>query len=310
MSAIATSQTMNQSLNIPSHSDLFEPTIKALKSLGGSGTVQEIHDKVCELQSFSEQQQSILHKQGPQTEIDYRLGWARTYLKVYGVLESVRRGVWSLTEKGRNLQVINPKEINRFVNQTTRKKSEKVSSESVEDFNLLPQPTIETIESISEHDQIPANSEIWIEKLLEILQQIPPDSFERLCQRILRESGFIKVEVTGRKGDGGIDGIGVLKIALLSFQVFFQCKRYKGSVGSSEIRDFRGAMVGRTDKGLFLTTGTFTSSAKQEATRDGAPVLDLIDGEQLCQILKDLNLGVETKMIEVVEIDQNWFNHL
>ncbi|MBD2481643.1 restriction endonuclease [Planktothrix sp. FACHB-1365] len=301
---------MNQSLNIPSHSDLFEPTIKALKSLGGSGTVQEIYDQVCQLQSFSEQQQSILHKQGPQTEIDYRLGWVRTYLKVYGVLESVGRGVWSITEKGRNLQVINPKEINRFVNQTTRKKTEKVSSESVEDINLLPQPTIETIESISDQDQIPANSDIWIEKLLEILQQIPPDSFERLCQRILRESGFIKVEVTGRKGDGGIDGIGVLKIALLSFQVFFQCKRYKGSVGPSEIRDFRGAMVGRTDKGLFLTTGTFTSSAKQEATRDGAPVLDLIDGEQLCQILKDLNLGVETKMIKVVEINQNWFNHL
>ncbi|MFM6208644.1 winged helix-turn-helix domain-containing protein, partial [Planktothrix sp.] len=216
---------MNQSLNIPSHNDLFEPTIKALKSLGGSGTVQEIHDKVCELQSFSEQQQSILHKQGPQTEIDYRLGWVRTYLKVYGILESVGRGVWSLTEKGRNLQVINPKEINRFVNQTTRKKTEKVSPESVQDFNVLPQPTIETIESISDNDQIPANSDIWIEKLLKILQQIPPDSFERLCQRILRESGFIKVEVTGRKGDGGIDGIGVLKIALLSFQVFFQCKR-------------------------------------------------------------------------------------
>ncbi|MEL0589443.1 MAG: restriction endonuclease [Planktothrix rubescens PR222] len=290
---------MNQSLNIPSHSDLFEPTIKALKSLGGSGTVQEIYDQVCQLQSFSEQQQSILHKQGPQTEIDYRLGWVRTYLKVYGVLESVRRGVWSLTEKGRNLQVINPKEINRFVNQTTRKKTEKVISDA-----------IELIEPISDQDQIPIDSDIWIEKLLKVLQQIPPDSFERLCQRILRESGFIKVEVTGRKGDGGIDGIGVLKIALLSFQVFFQCKRYTGSVGPSEIRDFRGAMVGRTDKGLFLTTGTFTSSAKQEATRDGAPVLDLIDGEQLCQILKDLNLGVETKMIEVVEIDQNWFNHL
>ncbi|VXD24639.1 restriction endonuclease [Planktothrix paucivesiculata] len=301
---------MNQSLNIPSHSHLFDPTIKALESLGGSGTVQEIHDKVCQLQSLSEPQQSILHKQGPQTEIAYRLGWVRTYLKVSGVLESVGRGVWSLTEKGRNLQVINPKEINRFVNQTTRKKTEKIIIESVQDFNLLIQPTIETIESISDQDQIPVSSDIWIEKLLEILQQISPDSFERLCQRILRESGFIKVEVTGRKGDGGIDGIGVLKIALLSFQVFFQCKRYKGSVGPSEIRDFRGAMVGRTDKGLFLTTGTFTSSAKQEATRDGAPVLDLIDGEQLCQILKDLSLGVETKMIEVVEIDHNWFNHL
>ena len=146
--------------------------------------------------------------------------------------------------------------------------------------------------------------------MLSILCVIPADAFERLCQRILRESGFIKVEVTGQKGDGGIDGIGVLKIALLSFQVFFQCKRYSGSVGPSEIRDFRGAMVGRTDKGLFMTTGTFTRAAKQEATRDGAPALDLIDGEQLCHILKDLNLGVTTKTIEVVDISESWFNSL
>ncbi len=146
--------------------------------------------------------------------------------------------------------------------------------------------------------------------MLSILQKVPPDAFERLCQRLLRESGFVKVEVTGKKGDGGIDGIGVLKIALLSFQVFFQCKRYAGSVGASEIRDFRGAMVGRTDKGLYITTGTFTSTAKKEATRDGAPALDLIDGEQLCRILKDLNIGVETKTIEVVEIHESWFNRL
>jgi restriction system protein len=131
-----------------------------------------------------------------------------------------------------------------------------------------------------------------------------------LCQLILRSSGFIKVQVTGKRGDGGIDGIGVLRIALLSFQVFFQCKRYIGTVGPGEIRDFRGAMVGRTDKGLFITTGTFTSEAKKEATRDGAPALDLIDGTQLCVILKDLKLGVETKTIEVVKIDESWFSHL
>jgi restriction system protein len=154
------------------------------------------------------------------------------------------------------------------------------------------------------------NSDQWIEKLLEVLQSLSPDAFERLCQRILRESGFTKVQVTGRKGDGGIDGVGVLKIALLSFQVFFQCKRYKGSVGPGEIRDFRGSMIGRTDKGLFLTTGTFTVSAKQEATRDGAPALDLIDGEELCRLLVKLQLGVKTKTIEVVEINQDWFKNL
>jgi restriction system protein len=182
-------------------------------------------------------------------------------------------------------------------------------SESAVDDNAEPETNDNLGESL-ELTQIPVDSEVWIDKLLSLLQQIPADAFERLCQRILRESGFIKVEVTGRKGDGGIDGIGVLKIALLSFQVFFQCKRYVGSVGASEIRDFRGAMVGRTDKGLFMTTGTFTSSAKREATRDGAPALDLIDGEQLCKILKDLKLGVDTKTIEVVEIKESWFNQL
>lgn len=307
---------MNQSPIIPTPNDLIEPLIKALKTLGGSGTVQEIYDKVCELGNFSDVQQNILHKQGPNTEIAYRLAWARTNLRIYGALENVRRGVWSLTEKGRNLEAIDITEINKVVQKSTQQKSQLISGNKNDQEIKITPSNIDFTNNTSEHefikinDQIPIDSDIWIEKLLKVLQQIPPDSFERLCQRILRESGFIKVEVTGRKGDGGIDGIGVLKIALLSFQVFFQCKRYTGSVGPSEIRDFRGAMVGRTDKGLFLTTGTFTSSAKQEATRDGAPVLDLIDGEQLCQILKDLNLGVETKMIEVVEIDQNWFNHL
>ncbi len=116
--------------------------------------------------------------------------------------------------------------------------------------------------------------------------------------------------MTGKSGDGGIDGVGVLKIGLLSFQVFFQCKQYVGSVGSSAIRDFRGAMVGRTDKGLLITTGTFTREAKKEATRDGDPALDLIDGYQLCTLLKDLGLGVKTQMVEVIDINESWFRHL
>lgn len=301
---------MNLQPSLPTYDDLFEPTIKALKALGGSGSIQEIYDKVCELEGYSEEQQSILRKKGSQTEIAYRLAWARTYLKAYGLLENVGRGVWSLTEKGRNLRSLDRKDINRVV----KRKSQEASSETSDDSTSFQEQEIVTasdnLETLALSAQIPVDSEVWIEKLLSILQNIPPDAFERLCQRILRESGFIKVEVTGRKGDGGIDGIGVLKIALLSFQVFFQCKRYGGSVRPSDIRDFRGAMVGRTDKGLFITTGTFTSAAKQEATRDGAPALDLIDGEQLCRILKDLKLGVETKTIEVVEIHESWFNHL
>jgi restriction system protein len=296
--------------SLPTYDNLFEPTIKALKVLGGSGSIQEIYDKVCELEGYSEEQQSVLRKKGSQTEVAYRLAWARTYLKTYGLLENVGRGVWSLTEQGRNLKTVDKKEINRVVKQKTKKTSPEASDDSTAFQEQEIVTASESLEILSLATQIPVDSEVWIEKLLSILQNIPPDAFERLCQRILRESGFIKVEVTGRKGDGGIDGIGVLKIALLSFQVFFQCKRYGGSVRPSEIRDFRGAMVGRTDKGLFITTGTFTSAAKQEATRDGAPALDLIDGEQLCRILKDLKLGVETKTVEVVEIHESWFNHL
>ena len=83
-----------------------------------------------------------------------------------------------------------------------------------------------------------------------------------------------------------------MRVNLISFHVRFQCKRYAGSVGASEIRDFRGAMVGRADKGLFITTGRFTRDAAREAVRDGAPAIDLIDGLDLCGLLMELELGV------------------
>lgn len=147
----------------------------------------------------------------------------------------------------------------------------------------------------------------WQDRLLECLLKMKPPAFERLCQRILKDSGFIKVDVTGRSGDGGIDGIGVLRLNLLSFHVFFQCKRWKGSVGASVIRDFRGAMVGRADKGLVMTTGTFSTDARKEATRDGAPAIDLVDGETLCELLKNLKIGVSIRNVEHVLVEQHVF---
>lgn len=146
-----------------------------------------------------------------------------------------------------------------------------------------------------------------MDRLLEVVGTISPDAFERLAQRLLRESGFTKVEVTGKSGDGGIDGIGVLRMNLVSFQVLFQCKRWKGAVGASVVRDFRGAMVGRADKGLIITTGTFTAEARREATRDGAPAIDLIDGEYLCQLLKERRLGVGVQMVEEITVDDAFF---
>jgi restriction system protein len=152
----------------------------------------------------------------------------------------------------------------------------------------------------------------WKDQLIERLLAMPPDAFERLARRLLREAGFVSATVTGRGGDGGIDGIGVYRLSLLSFPVFFQCKRYRGSVRASAVRDFRGAMAGRGDKGLLITTGSYTREAKDEATRDGAPPIDLIDGDRLCDLLKEQGLGVKvtTRTIEDVGIEGAFFSDI
>ena len=140
-----------------------------------------------------------------------------------------------------------------------------------------------------------------------MLWSLPAEGFERLSQRLLRESGFTQVTVTGRSRDGGIDGYGTLQVnPLVSFRVLFQCKKYEGSVLPSHVRDFRGAMTGRTDKGIIITTGTFTAEARREASRDGAPPIELIDGEKLIDMFQELELGL--KPVTTFEIDEKFFD--
>mgnify|MGYP000891227582 CR=1 FL=1 len=273
------------------YDDLMNPVLSALRQLGGSGTNDEINEKVAELVNIPSEQLEILHnpEKGGMTEYEYRLMWTRTYLKRYGLVDNSARGVWSLTPNGSVTGHINEKEVVRFVRELMKKDKE-----------------------ISEQDE-PTKNIIWQEELLDIILKMSPASFERLIQRLLRESGFVQVEVTGQAGDCGIDGHGIMRLGgLLSFHVIFQAKRWKGSVGSSQVRDFRGAMVGRADKGLLITTGAFTKDALKEATRDGAPAIDLVDGDQLVEKLKHLSLGVVTKKIEIeqVTIDPSWFSSL
>lgn len=195
----------------------------------------------------------------------------------------------------RNIKSIDPQEVVKIV-KAEHKKHKQV------DENEKACEDDSDIEIQDENDS-------WRSLLHHVLiHDLSPDAFERLSKRILRESGFIQVEVTGRSGDGGIDGKGIMRIGgLLSFHVIFQCKKYKGSVGASDIRDFRGAMIGRADKGLFITTGTFTRDAIREATRDGAPPIDLIDGDLLADKLKELNLGIKKEMVEKISVDTEWF---
>jgi restriction system protein len=281
---------------IPSYSDLLWPTLRAVREIGDSGTIGEIVEKVIESEGFTEEQQGVLHGDGPSTEIEYRLAWARTYLKGMGALENSERGVWSTTELGRTMT---PEDV------ATRHAAYKTQLRDARRAKQLARAE----EGLDEDESAPRD---WKERLLEVLFEVPPDSFERLARRLLREAGFVSATVTGKSGDGGIDGIGVYRLSLVSFPVFFQCKRYKGSVGAGAVRDFRGAMSGRGDKGLLITTGSFTPDAKQEATRDGAPPVDLIDGERLCDLLREHKLGVRTivRQVEDVEVSPEFFSDL
>ena len=282
---------------IPTYDRLFQPLLEAIHSLGGSASIAEQEDRVAELLKLSDEAVSEIHR-GNRTKFSYRLAWARNYLKRFGVLENSSRGVWSLTPKGQAAHSVDREEVKKYVHSLDRPGDKEVVSAVVASAGSI-------------NDELEEMS--WEDDLLDVLKSISPDAFERLCQRILRESGFIQVEVTGKSGDGGIDGRGVVRIGgLLSFHVIFQCKRYQGSVSSSTVRDFRGAMVGRADKGLLITTGTFTKDAKAEAQRDGAPPIDLIDGEALAQKLKELRIGVEIKSrtIEDVIVDKEFFTRL
>ncbi len=274
------------------YDDLFNPVLQALHKLGGSGTNSEIEEQVILLLNLSDLEVEEIHR-GNTTKLSYRLAWARNYLKRLGLLENSGRAIWTLTAQGQKTTSIDQREAKKVVKELSGVKK---PSES-------PKEVVEESEELEELS--------WEEELIELMKSIEPAAFERLSQRLLRELGFINVEVTGKSGDGGIDGVGVIKLGgVLSFHVVFQCKRYTGSVSSGAIRDFRGAMIGRADKGLFITTGTFTREAKQEAQRDGAPPIDLIDGNAFAEHLKDLRLGVLVELREEVTIKHDWFEEI
>ena len=283
--------------------DLLWPTLKALEAKGGSASIQELLEQITSDLGLSDQMLEVPHKEGgTQSEFEFRSAWARTALKKIGAVDNTSKGVWTITERGRQIQDDNQvRKINRewWNNYYTQKaKCEDASTNSV-----LSENTDSENVDISETD--------WREELLDIVRGIEPDAFERLCQRILRESGFTKVEVTGKSGDGGIDGAGVLRVNLLSFHVRFQCKKYTTkSVSVDEIRSFRGAMDSGTDKGLFITTGRFTRGAEREAVEAGKKAIDLINGFELCDLLKQFQLGVTTESVERITPHEEFFSSL
>ncbi len=271
----------------------FGPVIDALKELGGSGRPAEVRDKVAERLSLSEDEQNQTISSG-QSRFDNQVAWARFYLVKADLLDSSKRGVWSLTEKGRNTSLNQKQALAIF---------KEVQQQFGDRDTTTPQPASDDLETPVNEEEVPTPDENDHHTvLLNVLRDLSPNGFERLCQRLLRESGFERVTVTGRSGDGGIDGIGILQMnPFVSFKVLFQCKRYSGAVSSSQIRDFRGAMMGRADKGIIMTTGTFTADASKEAVRDGVPPIELVDGEKLIEMFESLELGLKPKIAYVVD---------
>lgn len=273
----------------------FGPLLDALRKLGGSGTPDEVVEQIAaDLQISDDVQNELLPSGGPRFR--NQVAWARFYLVREGLLDSSKRGVWSLTEAGRaaHLSVQQARDIfSKWV---------KIFDEQRRTKAAIEEPIAEQVAEGSG-----APSKDYRSEVLEILLALPPSGFERLAQRLLRESGFTQVVVTGQSNDGGIDGYGTLQInPLVSFKVLFQCKRYAKSVSPSHVRDFRGAMAGRADKGIILTTGTFTTEARREASRDGVPPIELIDGEKLIDMLENLELGLLP--VTTYEVSHVFFN--
>lgn len=270
----------------PSSQFFIKPTIIALYQLGGSGANSEIYKKVIQITNLSEEIIDEMHS-FTMTEVEYKLMWARTYLKNYGAVENSKQGVWVLTAKGASLAKQNDLDIKEIVRFTNNKNG---SSKNSDSDSLIEQKS-------------------WREQITDILLNMSPYAFEKLAQRLLRECGFSDVEVTKKTGDGGIDGTGKLRInGIFSFNVAFQCKRYKGAVGAPEIRDFRGSLSTNIEKGVLITTGSFTRAALEEASSEGKRLIDLMDGEDLINKLAEYGIGLNE--VKSYEVDMDFFNSL
>lgn len=264
---------------IPKYGELITVTFKALKELGGSGKNDEINEKAAELLDLSDEVLEFPHLNSSSiSEVNYRLAWARTLLKKYGAIANSARSVWSITPEFSNIVSVDGNEIEKVYRKSSLPKKEVPAENGLE----------------ADPEDMPEEIRPWRKKLYDVLVHMDPYAFERLAQRVLRECGFTQVEVTKKSGDGGIDGTGKLRInGIFSFNIAFQCKRYQGIVSAGDIRDFRGSLTTNIEKGVFITTGSFSKSAIEEASSQGKQQIDLIDGEEFITKLAEFGIGVK-----------------
>jgi len=259
------------------------PLVEVLKESGGAGTTSEIIDGVIEKMKIPEIKLEETLKSGA-PKIRNEIQFARLYLVKAEFIDSSKRGIWKLTEKGFESKLNEEKVYKLF------KKVQKTLIDNRKANNSKnEQNGFENEEVIDESHQT---------VVLNILKSLTPKGFELICKRLMTEIGIENVQIVGGANDHGIDGTGLIRINdVVSFTVIFQCKRFKETVSPSYIRDFRGTMQGRADKGIFITTGRFTTESKKEANRDGVPPIELIDGEKLVNLFEKYELGLKPKLI-------------
>lgn len=278
-----------------------------MKKLGGSGTNDEICNQIILDLNLTDDVVDYPHKDdGVQSELQYRLAWARTYMKKFGVIENSVRGVWAITAAFASETKLDERNITRTVRENAvNSAAVKNTSCQGDSSDTLPSDNDPT----NDNTEFPDENKPWRTRLAEVLATMDPYGFERLSQRLLRECGFSQVEVTKKSGDGGIDGTGKLRInGIFSFNVAFQCKRYKGLVSASDIRDFRGSLTTDIEKGVMITTGSFSKAAREEASNAGKQQIDLIDGEEFISKLAEFSIGVHE--IKDYEIDEEYFHKI
>ena len=273
------------------------PLLDALKKLGGSGTPQEVSEAIAEQFKLPDKKREELTPSGI-PRFHNQVCWARQYLVWEGYLESSKRGVWQLSSTGAKKNIDNEearKIFIKWVDIHAKKRKEKKQQDTKKNSFPLSEEV---------YDDVVQKSDSYKEELISILRSLAPRGFEELCLLLLRENGFENLKLTGRGRDGGIDGISTLRInPFVSFKVLFQCKRYnyKNSIKREQIGDFRNAMLGRADKGIFITTGYFSTEAEREANRDGAPPIELVDCDKLIEMFEKTELGLKATITYEVE---------
>ena len=296
---------------IPRTSKLILPTFIALKKLDGSGNNDEILNQVIADLKITDEVADIPHNDKSNlSELQYQLAWARTYLQKQGIIENPERSVWAISPNFAQADTIDDRAVLTAVNK------ERYEKFKMEQNSLPPKDEIASLENDEPDDleideDAPPEIKNWRIRLANVLQNMNPFGFERLTQRILRSCGFTQVEVTQKTGDGGIDGYGKWKMGgIFTFNVAFQCKRYKDAhaVTAEDIRGFRGSLTTDIEKGIFVTTGAFTKAAKDESSKPGKKQIDLIDGEALIDLIAENSIGV--KAVKTYEIDEEFFTKI